>query len=129
MILKPPVFITSRLLPGVKIGDATISIERGNNTIDITRAYYNYYIDLNGRSFSSKELQSGVSGGTLQEGLESLIGFLSAFAEAILYRKVIGKMTENINLFPADLADWAVENVDKFVELQCELQEKELIIE
>lgn len=128
MILKSPVFITSRLLPGVKIGDATISIEYFNRT-QSDQQCYRYYIDLNGHEEVNEDLYSGADGGTLQEGLESLLGFLGAFAEAVAYEKCTGTEAENADLFSIEMADWVIENVDEISMLECMLQEKELILE
>lgn len=129
MILKSPVFITSRLLPGVKIGDATISIEYFNWPHPEGRQRYRYYIDLNGYEEAAADLCSGAGGGTLQDGLESLLGFLGAFAEAVAYQKRTGNIAENADLFSIKMADWAIENADEISTLKCMLQEKELILE
>ena len=126
MTLESPVFITSRLLPGVKIGDATISISYAISVGD-GRTRYTWYIDGED-NYECDDLQCA-PGSTLQDGLETLLSFLGAFADANAFRKVHGINCENIDLFPAELADWAVENVDKFTELQSELQEKESIKE
>ena len=130
MEIKQPLCITSRLLPGVRIGKATISIEYAEPTLG--RQYYRWFIDLDGQEFTGNELASGAGGGTLQEGLESLLCFLGAFAEACSNDYPdCGLESENTNLFPRGLAFWAVENQDAISTLECKLQEHpgELIIE
>jgi hypothetical protein len=134
MTIHPPLCITSRLLPGVRIGDAWISIEYADWPGEDGRQRYTWYIEngsQSGESYESDDLQSGAGGGTLQEGLESLLGFLGAFASAIAFREREGKEAENADLFPADLAEWAVENADEITMLECELLENpgELIVE
>lgn len=130
MKIKQPLCITSRLLPGVKIGEATISIEYAHITPDERRAY-RWYINLPGKEFTGNDLASGVGGGSLQSGLESLLGFLSAFAEAHAYQDQTGQECENADLFPAGLAEWAMDNALKISMLVCELEEKpgEFIVE
>ena len=132
MEIKQPLCITSRLLPGVEIGGATISIEYAHVTFT-GQQVYRWHIDkVDGIGhFGGTDLHSVAGGGTLQEGLESLLGFLSAFAEAVDYERQIEQASENANLFPAGLADWAVENADEITTLVYELEEHpgELIIE
>ncbi len=132
MQIKQPLGITSRLLPGVEIGGATISIEYAHVMLDRRQAY-RWFIDLpNGdKEFQSEDLCSGVGGGTLQEGLESLLSFLGAFADAIEFQNRTGEESENADLFPAGLVQWAIENADEFSVLECQLQEEpgEFIIE
>jgi hypothetical protein len=84
------------------------------------RARYLYFIDLPNYSLEREDLQSGYGGGNLQDGLESLLSFLSAFAEAQSYPN-----SENQDLFPAELAEWATQNADEISMIQCELEESE----
>lgn len=135
MQINSPLCITSRLLPGCRIGGATISIEYTHVT-PAGRQAYRWFIDNgNGhrQDFQGEDLQSGVGGGTLQEGLESLLGYLGAFAEAIIFERRMnnGTETEGGHLFPKELADWAIANADEISIIGLELQEHpgELIIE
>lgn len=135
MTIYSPLCITSRLLPGVEIGGATISIEYAHITSDGRQAYRWFIDNGNGhrQDFQGDKLCSGVGGGSLQEGLESLLGFLGAFAEAIAYQERIcaGEPVENSDLFPAMLGEWATANANEISMLACELEEKpgEFIIE
>ena len=131
MILSPPIIITSRLLPGVKVGSATISISYsprpGDDTALGQRTRYRYYIDLPDYEYAADDLQSGCGGGTLQSGLESLLAFLSACGESYNYR---GEEGENSDLFPLPLAQWCADHTDQLTLLQLELEEtKDLIQE
>ena len=125
MQIKPPLIITSRLLPGVRIGDAEISIKYAHR--EGYRQYFRWLIDLplpparwgnqsddNGE-FQSDELSMS-DGSTLQEGLKDLLGWLGAFADC-------DPDSEESKLFPSGLTDWAIENADEFSALECELQE------
>ncbi|MCW4050798.1 MAG: hypothetical protein NWE89_13790 [Candidatus Bathyarchaeota archaeon] len=135
MEIREPLIITSRLAPGVKIGDATISIEYADITPDGRQAYRWFIDNGNGhrQDFRGEDLVSGVGGGSLQEGLKSLLGFLGAFAEAIAYQERIyaGEPLENSDLFPVMLSEWATANADEISMLAYELEEKpgEFIIE
>ena len=146
MEIKQPLCITSRLLPGVEIGGATISIEYAHVTLTGQQAYRwfidniecpvmqaGYYgVKQNYRQdFQGDDLRSGVGGGSLQEGLASLFSFLGAFAEAHAYQDRVGQECENADLFPHGLKEWAVANADEISMLVCELEENpgEYIIE
>jgi hypothetical protein len=126
MVINSPCMITSRLLPGLRIGDATISIEYGDETRD-GRQGYRWYIDLaDGREFSGDDLASGVGGGSLQSGLESLLSFLGACGESYAYdvrRGGDGTGGENSDLFPAAVAEWAAQNSDELSMAALELEE------
>ena len=129
MKILPPLRITSRLMAGVKIGEATVSIEYAH-TLD-GRQVYRWLIDLaSGGEFQGEDLRSGAGGGTLQEGLENLLCFLGAFAES---RKWCNGDCEdgNCRLFPEGLSEWAVQNSDEIDMLECELEEHpgEFIVE
>lgn len=146
MLLKDPVMITARLMPGVKIGDAFVSIEYSDHEGRDGRTRYSWYVDLaDGREFSGDDLQSGCGGGSLQAGLESLLSFLGAFAESWQYFirnggempvktsaqvKALTFEVENMNLFHAGMAEWAMQNSDEISMLAIELEEtKDLIDE
>lgn len=118
MQINDPCIITSRLLPGIDIGEATISIEDEGRGID-GRNTWRYYIDLPTKgcfpnyTYENNDLRSGCQGGSIQEGLESLLSFLGAFAESIGYKARYGHGGENADLFPSELAEWAVAHSDE----------------
>ena len=106
MLLKPPFKISGRLLPALQIGGAWISIEL------ITRTQARYFIDLaNGAEVIGDDL-SCRAGITLQSAFESLLSFLGAYAEAVVTTRT-WRVSENSDLFPASMADWATENSDE----------------
>lgn len=123
MQLSQPVVITPRLLPGVRVGDAWVSIEYASRPGSEGRTRYRWYIDLDGHEFTGDDLQSGASGGSLQSGLESLLSFMSAFGESVSYQRRTGREGDNADLFPAGLADWADINSDELGLLASELGE------
>lgn len=130
MILKEPCVITSRLLPGVKVGESFVSIEYSDRGGDDGRTRYRYYLDFpDGTSHTDDALQSGCDGGDLQAGLRSLLSFLSAAGESYAYGRRNGCKGENAELFPEHVTEWAYQHGDELSMLSCELEEQENLIE
>lgn len=127
MLLHSPVEITSRLLPGVRVGGASISIEYAGHREG--RQVYRWFIDLDGQEFTDDDLKSGAGGGSLQDGLESLLTFLAACGEAVAYSDRSGHESENCDLFPREVAEWAAANRDELSVLAYELEETENAIQ
>lgn len=121
MLLQQPFGITSRLMAGVKCGDGEISIgyaSRGHG-----RTAYNVWLDLPAGEFNITDLSSGMQGGDLQEGMSSLLAFLSAAAESYEYEQRTGKPGENADLFPRPVVEWACQHSDELSCLQMEIEE------
>ncbi len=119
--------ITSRLLPGVRVGDATISIAWAKRAGSGGRSRYQYYIDGPGIEHEGDDLQSGAGGGGLQEGMSSLLAFLGAAAEAYA-ASMRGRESDNADLFPAAVNEWAYQNDSEIGSLQFELDENRELI-
>lgn len=112
MKLFHPFMISSRLLPSIKIVNATISIE-DINVDDQGKKVYKFYIDiLNQKAYESSDLRGSVcgneSGHPIQEVMESLLNFLSASAEAYSYPD-----SDNRDLFPEYIMEWAYQNKEE----------------
>jgi len=125
MEIHAPMIITSRLLPGIKINDCTISIKITGNDSDGRTTYYVYFDgDNNKFNYIETELKSGCQGGTEKEGLTSILSFLSAAGEAYAYNlhRTTNK-SENSDLFPPFLNEWAYQNSDEITLAQLELEE------
>jgi len=123
MTLNPPFAISARLLPALVIGGATISIERISITPD-NRDRFQYFIDLiDGKQCSGDDLRSGCGGGSIQSTFVSLLSFIDAFAEAHFYQLRSGRKSENADLFPTELAQWACENSDEISMIRLEIEE------
>ncbi len=131
MELHAPIIITPRLLPGLRIGETFISIDYSARPGDSGRVRYEYHIDGAAFAHSADDLQSGASGGTLTDGLACLLSFLVACAESVNYADRTGRESENSDLFPPNVADWAAQNADEISILEFEMSEaeSELIIE
>ena len=123
MTLNSPFSISSCLLPALEIGGAVIQLEYASRAGRDGRVRYRWTIDLpDGSSHSGDDLQSGCGGGSLQEGFESLLSFLSAAAESWRYA---GSNGENSDLFPRPVVKWAAQNSDEIGMLECEIEESE----
>jgi len=128
MILHSPFCISARLLPAVRVGTAFVSIEFSKRPGREGRARYQYHIDAPDFTYTGDDLQSGCQGGSLQEGMESLLSFLGAAAESYSYRQRTGRAGENEDSFPANVVEWAYQNSDELSSLGYELQETKNLI-
>ena len=132
MIIHPPCCITARLMAGIQVGDGTISIEYGKSVDRHGRHNYHYCIDFpDGENHPYLELHEGedLSGfGGLQEGLRSLLSFLSAAADAYWY-EMSGRESDNGDLFPPAVMEWAYRNSDAIEMAEMELEETPNLIE
>lgn len=120
-MLKSPVMITARLLPGVEVGGAFISIEYAGRQDRRGANEFRWYIDLGANEFTGDDLSDWEG---LQGMLSSLLSFLGAFAEAQGYPD-----SENRDLFPEGLAEWAQQNSDEIGMLAVWLEETPDLIE
>lgn len=113
--IHSPCIITGRLLPGVKIGDTTLSIEYADRNRDGRQGYY-VYIDGPNITFLIDDIRSGCQGGSLQEGLASALSFLGYAADQY-------KQTDDNMIFPPNVCEWAYQNENDLSMLACELEE------
>ncbi len=120
MKLHNPFIITPRLMAGLQIGKAFISMGQGERNSE-GRTQYGVYIDLpDGSEHEITDLLSGCQGGDLQSGFASLLSFLGAAAESYNYE---GEDGENVDLFPLPVTKWAAENSDDISILGLEIEE------
>ena len=117
--MTEPFQITSRLLPGVKLApDFTVSMEYAGK--DCGHQCYRFYIDgPEGQTYESSDLASGMGGGTLQDGFESLFSFMAAAAEAFQYPD-----SENADLFPEWVMELCYQHSDRIEEMNMYLDEE-----
>ncbi len=130
MTLQSPFIITARLMAGLAISDAFLSIETGSRDSE-NRTQYSCFLDLSdGSEHFIDSIASGCGGGDIQDGMESLLSFLSAAAESYRHRKCDwNKVTEddNATLFSRPVVEWAYQNSDEISMAAIELEEKDLI--
>ncbi len=125
MKLSSPFVIGSRLLPCLNVGGAALSLEmvgcRGN------RSVYRWYIDLDGAEFSAADLEQPGSYASDaqadQAAFGSLLAFLEACGEGLRYQESTGRESDNADLFPPAVAQWARANTDELTMLRLEIEE------
>lgn len=123
MILRQPFEISSRLMPSVRIGGATLSVGLGRG-LPSGRTLYDVWIDLpDGSEHEITDLKSGRQGGSVQKGMCALLSFLSAAAESRAYSRHSGEKGENEDLFCSEIVAWADDNSDELSMLACILEE------
>jgi len=125
-----PFIITPRLLCGLRVGNGFISIDFSRRPGRDGRTRYQYHIDVGTQSHSADDLQSGCNGGSLQQGMASLLAFLGAAAESYHYAMSNpGKRdpffeTES-DMFPSWVNEWAYQHDDEISMLRYQLEESE----
>lgn len=120
MTLKHPFFISSRLLPAVKVGQDTVSIDFAGDGGD-RRVRYRVCIDFaDGTEYVDESLRSGVGGGSLRDGMSSYLSFLLAAAESYRHGSV-----EDAGFFPQHITEWAHQHDSEIGAVQFEIEETE----
>ena len=126
LLLAPPLFISSRLMAAVRVGDAggTVHIEpRGRDHVD--RAVWRYVIEDNDGTIldDGTDLRSGVGDDfDARKTMATLLGLLGAAAESYRYT-MYGQTSENVDLFPPDVTEWAYQYDDELAALALELDD------
>lgn len=96
--MSSPVIITSRLLPGIRIGGAEIHVEPTDRTSG-GKPRWRWIIDLpDGTTHEDTDLCGWGDAGAM---LGTLLSFLDACAESRRYRG------DNSDLFPDAVGEWA----------------------
>ncbi len=125
MTLHPPCIITSRLLPGIRIGNGTVSIEY--HGMDDGRTCYRVFVDAPtlgaDGTHEDTQLRSGVGGGSLQYGLASFLSFLSYELEHAQATRCSADPDDEPALFPPHVLDWASEYEMEIVDAAMQLEE------
>lgn len=127
MELKTPFFISARLAPAIKVGNATISlIETTEGNECRTRCIF--AIDTSEFEYIDRSLQTGCGSYGTQVVFASFLSFLSAAGESYSHTMRTGKESENASLFPANITEWAYQNSDEIDILAAELEENKGLI-
>lgn len=128
MKMYPPFFISARLAPAIKVGDATLSLIDTKRSKPETgfemwtpRSRATFALDFpDGTSFEDDSMQSGMGGfHSTVEIFETYLSFLDAAAESYKYDGMEG---ENSKLFPKHIVEWAAEQGDLEC-LRCDLRD------
>lgn len=114
MKLSQPFEISARLMPAVKVGEVTISLNLSGRQSSDGRDIYEAYLDFpDGREYAVTDLRSGCQGGSVREGMTGLLSFLSAAGEAYAYRERNGSSSGNETLFDTWISEWAATQTDE----------------
>jgi len=125
MKLHEPFIITPRLLPGLKIGDAVLSLDTDMSISEDNRDVATFYLDAKDFSYSDSNLQSGVCGfASLVEVFETMISFMEAAGEAVRFNMSSAHESDNSDLFPPNVMDWCYENADELSWISCEIHDE-----
>lgn len=122
--LHPPLEIGPRLMPAVTIAPGTDHAGR----VSLDPSDLTWYIDLadgtevSGGDFHHPYMRQEPSD-YIREAMGAFLCFLSAFAEAIEYEFRTGRPSDNRDLFPRNLREWAYLNSDEIGMLSYDLEE------
>ena len=130
MKLSPPFIISARLLPALRIGDATLSLERMDELTPDNRDRFTWYLDMaDGSEYSDSDLRSGVGGCTLQEAFRSLLSFLIHSAESYRPDDRDPRNNRSAGLFAEPVEEWTSANSEELSALAFDIESDGLIIE
>lgn len=115
MIIKSPMIITARLLPGIKVEDGFISLEPTERCREYGKPIWKWYVDIPAGEFEGDDLAGW---GDHKEMMASMLSFLGAAAESY-------PDGENADLFPPPVVEWAHQNSDEIAILSMDLEESE----
>lgn len=122
-VLTAPMIITSRLMPGVRVGGVTISIAECDvddpGGLDFRKSWQ-YFIDGEGLSYSAQDLDTPHFT-DVRHAMATLLGFLGADAESYVRAKG-GRPPEDGWLFDQDVAEWAYQCEDELWNLRTDLE-------
>lgn len=123
MTLYPPMKISARLLPAVKIDTSWVSIEFEHRRTPDGRVQANFYIDTQGWEYEGDGLCAG-GNPTAVEMMGTLLVFLSHAAEHCGYYDMRGREYDDPPMFPAHVMEWAYMNKEEIEMIQSELEEQ-----
>jgi len=132
MELRPPLCISPRLLPAVKIGEVFVQLDDITPAGERERAH----IIIDGipgmDEYTDDSMKSGAGGfssrseeedATAREIIGGYLSFLDAAAESYAYRMRTGRTGDNENMFPPAVVEWAHANADEIGMIRMELEE------
>lgn len=128
-VLTAPLIITSRLMPGIRVGDGTVHAEVYSFEPD-GRANLRYVIDYPGGEYIRADVSVGPMyaddpTAIVREGIRTVLSFLSAEAEQYAGSGQMGTAVPADGwLFSAEVAEWAYLNSDEISMAEIELDEE-----
>jgi len=125
--ITEPVIITPRLLPGVRVGDGLVSVQRHASRAADGRYVFSYFIDTPRGEFGGSDLTSPRP--ELQEALETALTFLHDEGMASLRARTYREAAYESHLFPREVVEWAGRHADEISMLLADLDTGEDHIE
>ena len=129
MQIQSPFIIGPRLLPALKVGGATLSLELDGSQSPDGRDIAEFTLDMpDGTMYVDRELKSGCQGFRSPVGaFESFLGFMTACIESLEYANYSsdGEIGENANLFPSHIGEWALDNKYEIEDIIGELTDED----
>lgn len=107
MVIKSPMIITARLLPGIKVEDGFISLEPTEKRGEYGKPIWKWYVDIPAGEFEGDDLAGW---GDHKGMMSDMLAFL-------------GASDYTPGLFPEPVVEWARQNTDELDMLSCELEE------
>ena len=122
MLLKPPFIITSTLSPGLKIEDSTLHLINATEVSTDNRDIATFLLVTPEFEYEDKALMSGVGGfRSTVEIFDAFLSFLEAAAEAEEYEVRTGQKSDNSDLFPPHVSEWALLHKDEISAVHSEI--------
>lgn len=125
----PPFIITSRLCPGLRLGDATLSLT-GTDQSSEDRDRASFVLDFaDGTTYAEDYLRGGAGGFQGPVGMfESFLSFLLAAVESLEFEQRHPGMTgQNTDMFPRHVVEWALDNKSDIESAWCDLCDDEVL--
>lgn len=124
LTLRPPMHISARLMAAIRVGHSTtIHITPVRRDTD-DRVIWRYIIEDDDHQVldDATDLRSGTGDDVdPNKAMTTLLGYLGAAAEA--YRHTMsGQDSDNTDLFPPNVTEWAYQHDDQLAALAHELQ-------
>jgi hypothetical protein len=94
------------------IGGVEIAVVANRGCDREGRTVFTYTLQGAGINYTASDLKSGCGRGGREDrdGMESLLSFLGAAAESYRYTMRTGRESENGDLFPKEIMEWAYQN-------------------
>ncbi len=120
MELHPPLCISARLLPAIKIGKSWLSLAGEDGKIV-------FWLDVPAeptwKEYKITGLRPGIGEVTLEQWFECLLSFMGAAAEAYKY-EMGGHESDNGDLFEPEIMEWTYQNDSEISMVACDLQDR-----
>jgi hypothetical protein len=122
MKLHPPFELSPRGLPAIRLGDAWLSLDEIVPTYeDRDLAHFIFDFD-DGTVYHDSHMKSAIGGfDNPVLAFDAFFGFLEAAIEAMRWEIATGRQSENRDLFPLEVCEWAHEHSDQIEEARAAL--------